>query len=179
MDNATASLQCYAQEINDQMHKLKTDIKDRKKSKQEKETKKQNLEKQIRDLQLTLQIVKEGINGDENFIKDTEVRLEGCSRSYNQVIYNTQQIMNAVRSQDKFDAEKFMNTRNNTEGLNEFQPRRTSTMVVESDEIPSSLGTSFTQVDTRSNEVGRETVIDNGDADHTIHIDLEDLDDSF
>ena len=128
---------------------------------------------------MTLQIVKEGINEDENFIGDTEVRPEGCSRSYNNVIYNTQQIINAVRNQDKFDAGKFMNTGTDTEGLNEFQPRRTSRMVVESDEIPSSLDTSFTQVDTRSNEVGRETVIDNGDADHTIHIDWEDLDDSF
>ena len=97
-------LQCYAQEINDQMHKLKIDINQREKTKKEKETQKLNFEKQIRDLQLGLQQVKEGTEKDDNFIKDRKNRLEGCSRSYNQVIHNTQQIMTAVRSQDEFDA---------------------------------------------------------------------------
>ena len=56
-------------------------------------------------------------------------------------------------------------------------------MVVESDEFPSSLGTSFTPVGTRNDAVGTETVNSNckpqDDADNTINIDLEDLDDSF
>ena len=98
--------------------------------------------------------MKEGTEKDDNFIKDRKNRLEGCSRSYNQVISNTQQIMTAVRSQDKFDAGQFMNTANDTEGvcLNDFQPRRSSTMILESDEFPSSLGTSFTPVGTKNDE---------------------------
>ena len=57
-------LQCYAQEINDQTHKLKTNINHREKTKKEKETQKLNFEKQIRDLQLGLQQVKEGTEKD-------------------------------------------------------------------------------------------------------------------
>ena len=62
--------------------------------------------------------------------------------------------MNAVRSQDKFDAGQFKDTANDTEGvcLNDFQPRRSSTMILESDEFQSSFGTSFTPVGTKNDE---------------------------